>query len=200
MDNALAEVSLGRRLSSQAGVSLPERARLAEADTSITAEAISRQHQQDEIAFLAKQALADPSGLANYPSGLVFDLALETLPPADVLAVYKIDIEAFKGIAQNPNFIAEYRALREQLKTEGFSFRLKARAQAESLLATSWQLIHAPSTPPSVKKDLIIQTVRWANLEPKEQEQDRGAVSVVINLGDNSAPVTIQGGMAPALT
>ena len=68
---------------------------------------------------------------------------------------------------------------------------MKARAQAEELLTTSWLLIHNEDVSPSVKADLIKSTVKWAGLEVKGTE-DNGAgnagVSITINLGDKDDP------------
>jgi hypothetical protein len=56
------------------------------------------------------------------------------------------------------------------LQKDGVSFRIKAKLQAEALLAKSWALIHSPDTPNTVKADLIKSTVRWAGYEPKQTD------------------------------
>jgi hypothetical protein len=67
------------------------------------------------------------------------------------------------------------------------TFKLKARAQAEELLTTSWLLIHDPAVSPAVKADLIKSTVKWAGLEPKDniQTEQGGGVRIMINLGNS---------------
>ena len=67
------------------------------------------------------------------------------------------------------------------------TFRLKARAQAEELLTTSWTMIHSPEVSPAVKADLIKSTVKWGGLEPKNDnvvEGANGGVRITINLGN----------------
>lgn len=89
--------------------------------------------------------------------------------------------------AQDPVFTKRVSEYREEIKEKGVTFRMKARAQAEELLTTSWLLIHAPDVSPTVKADLIKSTVKWAALEPKNGEGDVNVaqgVSITINLGD----------------
>jgi hypothetical protein len=72
------------------------------------------------------------------------------------------------------------------VQEKGLTFKLKARAQAEELLTTSYLLIHDPAVSPAVKADLIKSTVKWAGLEPKNTEVSDGAgggVKITINLG-----------------
>jgi hypothetical protein len=70
------------------------------------------------------------------------------------------------------------------------TFRLKARAQAEELLTTSWTLIHSSDVSAAVKADLIKSTVKWGGLEPQKDfsgvDNQGGGVSITINLGDNT--------------
>ena len=68
----------------------------------------------------------------------------------------------FKGDAL---FLKKVDAFREEVHTKGLTFRVKARAQAEELLKTSWTLIHDPVVSPAVKADLIKSTVKWAGLD-----------------------------------
>ena len=67
------------------------------------------------------------------------------------------------------------------------TFRLKARAQAEELLTTSWTMIHNPEVNAAVKADLIKHTVKWSGLEPKNDnivDGNNGGVRITINLGN----------------
>jgi hypothetical protein len=75
---------------------------------------------------------------------------------------------------------------RTEVREKGITFKLKARAQAEELLTTSWLLIHDPVVSPAVKADLIKSTVKWAGLEPKDSPETAnagGGVKITINLG-----------------
>lgn len=94
------------------------------------------------------------------------------------------DILVFKS---DPVFLKKVEHYRNEVRDKGLTFKLKARAQAEELLTTSWLLIHDPAVSPAVKADLIKQTVRWAGLEPKGNEATgdsaNGGVRITINLG-----------------
>jgi len=63
----------------------------------------------------------------------------------------------------------------ETLQEEGASFQLKARAQAEALLTTSWGLIHRPldEVSASVKATLIQMTIRCAGLDQSVEQKAR---------------------------
>ena len=62
------------------------------------------------------------------------------------------------------------------------TFKLKARAQAEELLTTSWTLIHSPEVSPAVKADLIESTVKWGGLEPKNDTAEGKVAELKLQL------------------
>lgn len=100
------------------------------------------------------------------------------------------DLLTFKNDA---NFLKKVDAYREEVRTKGLTFRVKARAQAEELLRTSWILIHDPIVSPAVKADLIKATVRWGGLETPPKEEGgggAGGVTITINLGGQTLDVT----------
>ncbi len=110
----------------------------------------------------------DPS-LPPYPRGLILDLLLKTAPVADLLVAYKLSVEDFQRLTQHPVFRTEMREVREKMKEEGFSFRVKAGAQSEAYLSQAWKMVHDPDIPASVRADLIKYTIKVAGLEPKPQ-------------------------------
>ena len=120
----------------------------------------------------------DDPAMPHYPRGLVLDLCLKTAPVEDLLQAYKISVADFKRLVEHPVFRAEIREMREKLREEGFSFRVKAQAQAEAYLHEAWNIIHNPETPANVRADLIKATVKWANLEPKADASTQVAVNV----------------------
>ena len=65
------------------------------------------------------------------------------------------------------------------LKEDGASFKLKARAQSEELLKTSWALIHKPldQVSASVKAQLIMFTVRCAGLDASVEQKARASAN-----------------------
>lgn len=130
---------------------------------------------------------------------LVFDVALALEGSGETLDEIKQrhcisggDLIAF---SQDPVFAKKVAAYREDIREKGLTFRLKARAQAEELLTTSWGLIHCIDVSPAVKADLIKSTVRWAGLESKPGENETtgpsGGVRININFSDSAAQMTV---------
>lgn len=121
---------------------------------------------------------------------LAFDIALtlegsgETLQ--EVMTRHKISANDIIFFNADPVFLKKVEHYRDEVCEKGITFKLKARAQAEELLTTSWLLIHDPAVSPAVKADLIKSTVKWAGLEPKDSspsEGGTGGVKITINLG-----------------
>jgi hypothetical protein len=122
---------------------------------------------------------------------LAFDVALllegsgETLQ--EVIARHNISTSDMLIHNSDPVFLKKVEHYRGEVRDKGMTFRLKARAQAEELLTTSWLLIHDPAVSPTVKADLIKSTVKWAGLEPKNDPvidgNGGGGVRITINLG-----------------
>lgn len=129
---------------------------------------------------------------------LAFDMALmlegsgETLDEVkDRHSVTASDLLIFN---KDKVFLKKVESYREEVREKGMTFKLKARAQAEELLTTSWTLIHSPDVSAAVKADLIKSTVKWGGLEPKNEVSAEGAgggVKITINLGgqDHTASV-----------
>jgi hypothetical protein len=121
---------------------------------------------------------------------LSFDIALtlegsgETLQ--EVITRHKIAASDIINFNADPVFLKKVEHYRGEIQEKGLTFKLKARAQAEELLTTSWMLIHDPAVSPAVKADLIKSTVKWGGLEPKTEvgtEGGTGGVRITINLG-----------------
>jgi len=121
---------------------------------------------------------------------LAFDVALmlegsgETLQ--EVITRHKISGNDILTFNADPVFLKKVDHYRGEIQDKGLTFKLKARAQAEELLTTSWMLIHDPAVSPAVKADLIKSTVKWGGLEPKNDavaEGGTGGVRITINLG-----------------
>jgi hypothetical protein len=121
---------------------------------------------------------------------LAFDVAL-TLegsgePLNEIMKRHSISGTEMLKFKADPVFLKRVEHYRNEIRDKGMTFRLKARAQAEELLTTSYLLIHDPGVSPAVKADLIKSTVKWADLEPKTngQVEAGGGVRITINLGD----------------
>jgi hypothetical protein len=89
-------------------------------------------------------------------------------------------------------FLKKVEELRSEIRANGMTFKLKARAQAEELLTTSWTLIHSPDVSAAVKADLIKSTVKWGGLEPKTNEGGEGGTSGGVSITINLDKVPVQ--------
>lgn len=131
-----------------------------------------------------------PIRQTKWSDRLAFDVALTLEGSGDTMQelmtrhrITANDILVFNG---DPIFLKRVDHYRAEIRDKGMTFRLKARAQAEELLTTSYLLIHDPAVSPAVKADLIKSTVKWAGLEPKDSgaaSGDNGGVRITINLG-----------------
>lgn len=139
-----------------------------------------------------------PVQLTLWSDRLAFDTALllegsgETMD--ELLVRHNIPAENLLKFNKDSMFLKKVEAYRAEVRDKGLTFKLKARAQAEELLTTSWVLIHDPSTSPAVKADLIKSTVKWAGLEPKGDVNEGGAaggVRININFGGQSHQVHV---------
>ena len=121
---------------------------------------------------------------------LAFDIAL-TLEGSgeslnEITARHNITANDILVFNADPIFLKKVEHYRNEVREKVLTFRLKARAQAEELLTTSWLLIHDPAVSPAVKADLIKSTVKWGGLEPKDTSASasaEGGVKITINLG-----------------
>jgi hypothetical protein len=140
-----------------------------------------------------------PLHLTKWTDRLTFDVALMLEGSGETLDEVKdrhgIDANALLMFNKDPVFLKQVEKYRDEIREKGLTFRLKARAQAEELLTTSYMLIHDPGVSPAVKADLIKSTVKWAGLEPKNTEDNAaagtGGVRITINLGSNPADARI---------
>lgn len=139
-----------------------------------------------------------PLHLTKWTDRLAFDVALclegsgETLD--EIKDRHRIDANSLLVFNKDPVFLKRVEDYRNEVKEKGLTFRLKARAQAEELLTTSYMLIHDPGVSPAVKADLIKSTVKWAGLEPKNTDDaggNTGGVKIMINLGTSPSDAKI---------
>lgn len=121
--------------------------------------------------------------------GLALEGSGESLQ--EVLSRHRITAHQLLDFNADPVFLKKVEHYRLEIREKGMTFKLKARAQAEELLTTSWLLIHDPAVSAAVKADLIKSTVKWAGLEPKDtvQTDNGGGVKITINLGNESKDV-----------
>jgi hypothetical protein len=133
-----------------------------------------------------------PLNHTKWNDRLAFDVALTLEGSGDtlqeVITRHRISANDILAFNADPIFLKKVEGYRTEVREKGLTFKLKARAQAEELLTTSWLLIHDPAVSPAVKADLIKSTVKWAGLEPKDagpQDNGTGGVKITINLGSD---------------
>lgn len=125
----------------------------------------------------------------GYPAGLALELALKIAKPSKVLETYGINRPEWDRIRAIPAFQLEFRELSEKAKEKGFSYQMKAAAQSEALLQTTWDLIQDRGTPASVRADMIKFTARTAGYDQKDVkgllgEEGTDKINITINLGE----------------
>ena len=127
----------------------------------------------------------DPAGL-GWPPSLPVEIALRIAPLPEIRAAYGIEWDEWEELRVNTAFRKAVLEAQEKAQEDGFTYKTKARLQAEALLQTSWALIHEVSTPAAVKADLIKFTTRVAGYDaPKTAGLDgSGGFQIVLNLGD----------------
>ena len=121
---------------------------------------------------------------------LAFDIALRLEGSGEevdeILDRHKLMATDLLSFNRDPIFLKKVEHFRGEIREKGITFKMKAKAQAEELLTTSWALIHSPDVSAAVKADLIKSTVKWAGLEPKNDPVEMGGgggVRIMINLG-----------------
>jgi hypothetical protein len=134
-----------------------------------------------------------PLNHTKWNDRLAFDVALTLEGSGDtlqeVITRHRISANDILTFNADPIFLKKVEGYRTEVREKGLTFKLKARAQAEELLTTSWLLIHDAAVSPAVKADLIKSTVKWAGLEPKDagpQDNGTGGVKITINLGSDA--------------
>lgn len=140
-------------------------------------------HDETEADDWLTGAIQDPSKL-GFPPMLPIELALRMGTTQQVCQAYNISKDEFVALTKHPLFIKAYQEAVEALKTEGVSFKMKARLQAEDYLATSYAMVKNPNTSDAVRADLIKTTARWAGHDAKDATGVAGTgFNIQINLG-----------------
>lgn len=140
-----------------------------------------------------------PPSTTKWSDRLAFDVALALEGSGETMAElrerYGISDDALTLFKQDRVFLRRVADYRVDVRERGLTFRVKARAQAEELLSTSWLMIHDADVSPAVRADLIKSTVRWAGLQDIPDGTDGGGgagVRINIVLGGASDPAPRQ--------
>jgi len=122
---------------------------------------------EEEAGEVQLPAAPKNPALSPYPEGLALELVLQTGTPENILEAYHLTTDQFVEIAKLPSFKKEYQMYLEMSKEDGFSYKMKCRAQAEGMLKVQWDMVHDITTPPSVRADLIKFNARVAGYDKK---------------------------------
>ena len=139
---------------------------------------------------VSRRFVIDPSSI-GFPNTLPIEVALAIQPVDEILDAYNISQEQWEVIREDPVYIEMLANAREMLKKDGMSFKVKAKLQAEELLASAWTMIHDPDTPYTVKADLIKSVIRWAGYEAQaiaSAGEAGNGFSISINFNGNAEP------------
>ena len=137
----------------------------------------------------------------QYPERLLapmlnFHLAMDVALGVDeqtILDAYDLQAHEFRAVKQSAIFNKQLDNLKEQLAETGGSFKLKAMAQAEALLAESFRMAVDPEMDPKVRADMIKSNVRWAGQDAPAQKGlgEGGGFHLTMNFnGEKPSSVT----------
>ena len=118
------------------------------------------------------------------------------LPLKEVLQADMITVEFAEIALKDPLFVAKTKRYAQDLITNGFSFKEKARVIAEDGLLIAHKLLHDNVVPANVRLKALENLVDWADLAPKDlipitatAQVPAFSINIILNQND-SAPVT----------
>ena len=133
-----------------------------------------------------KQDLLPEQSSANqWDPRLILDLALGIEDTRDILTRYGLTDNDYIALCGSRTFRQELAVTIRDIHENGLPFRAKARIQAEAYLEVINDLVYNETTPATTKLEAIRSTVRWANLEPKEDKSESGNTQAQINVSIN---------------
>ena len=116
----------------------------------------------------AQRMLAVPGLYKTSLEQLACELALEVEEPGIIFSRYGYTDETAVGLLETPGFASTLERISKEVQTSGLSFKMKARAQAERLLANSFEIATDPQQPTAVRADIIKWTCSVAGYGAKE--------------------------------
>lgn len=111
----------------------------------------------------------------GWPQNLVLDLAMAVASQDELCAIYEITEAQLAEWKRHPLFQKQVLQTREELKTTGKTFVVKARAIAEELLEDVYLIAKDETTPALVRLKAVENAVRWAGYEAKKESDDSRA-------------------------
>ena len=119
-----------------------------------------------EQQFLPEGYRPEGANDLTFDPRLAFELSLGVHDVTETFKKYGLDPAQARALMARPEFIAKVKEYKAEVTDSGLSFRLKAKLQAEDLLAVSYALVQNAETPAPVRADLIKWTAKMADLEP----------------------------------
>lgn len=133
-------------------------------------------HQIEQLAadeVSAFSPLSPERGKTNqWDPRLILDLAFAIDPLEEVLPRYGLSTREFDRLSKVPAFRKELALTLRDIRENGLTFTKKAKVQAESYLEVLDEIVHDNETPASVRLEAIRSTVKWGNLEPRDDKKD----------------------------
>lgn len=138
-----------------------------------------RDHEADEVHYLTRSqriAIDTPEARdateITFDPRIAFEVALDLEDIETIFEKHGFEFDAAAALCSNPHFARKVQLYRDEILEGGVSFRLKAKLQAEDLLATAYNMALDPNVPAAVRSDLIQWQARMADLEPAKKVID----------------------------
>jgi len=113
---------------------------------------------------------------------LACELALKMDSTEDVFARYGYTPEGAAELMESPAFTALLGRIGIEIRENGLSFRQKAKAIAEELLPTAFDIATDPLQSAAVRADLIKWAAKVAGHEPNPKEAPQGGAGFSLTL------------------
>lgn len=114
-----------------------------------------------------------------WSSALVFDVALGVDDTSVLLQRHGLTPTDWERITSTPHFIRQVAEQARDLAETGLSFRAKAKVQAEMYLIETDRIVYSPHTDAKTKLEAIRSVVKWAELEPRPDKDERASAPMV---------------------
>ena len=129
----------------------------------------------------------DPAAI-GYPALLPVELVLRDHKPKEICQAFGISAERWERIRQDPVFLKDLAARDIELKSEGLSFKMKARLQCDNYLKKLWDITEDKTVAAKDRAQIMQFIIRAAGLDgSKDQAANVGvvgnALSITLHLG-----------------
>ena len=125
---------------------------------------------------------SSPASANQWDPRLILDIAVGIEDLDVILPRYGLSENDYVILCGSRLFRQELAMTIRDVHENGLPFRAKAKIQAESYLEVINDLIYDETTPATTKLEAIRSTVRWANLEPKDDKSDNGSNQTQVNV------------------